>query len=314
MSEITTVQVTKSNNFIKSIGDPRVRREFDDGTTQIRKFSGNVIPGVEQGKRIHYVKKEGRFPITLPQEELDEIVQSMHLFDNEGNAITTANRKNAADPFFTHEELRLGFEDGLTSYEKESPLGKLWRNYMENHIDYKSRVMGNQPVGLFQGRASMTFVDNKSLERAEEEANLDLYEKASNLMASMDLTTKVQALRAMGVEVRNSQISDKGIGRSLTKKVLREAEAKNPSGKTNIETFIDIAETPKEELNIQSLVKHARDLRIIIKENKGSKGVTYKYGEIPMGSTLALVAEFLSDKDNASILSEISEAIEQNDK
>ena len=30
--------------------------------------------------------------------------------------------------------------------------------------------------------------------------------------------------------------------------------------------------------------------------------------------TLALVAEFLSDKDNASILSEISEAIEQNDK
>jgi len=310
MGNITTVQRTRNNSFVKAIREPNIRRELEDGNFKNQSFKGNAIPGTVQRKRIKFDGKKKRFPVTIPKSELNELVKEMSLFDEEGNMITECNVANIRDAFFRHEEMVAEFVGGAFSYDEESPKGKIWKNYMENSTEFKTKQKAGAPVGMIAGGAEFAYVENnQTLEQAEEKERLDEEAKAMELIVAMGTKKQVDILRAMGVKVDSSQLDPDVIKRELIKKVIHQSDGIGLFGKRNITHFIELSESTDADISLKSLIKEARDLRIITKQNNSGIQV-YKFGEIPLGSNLAKVEEFLSDKDNADIFNEIMEAVE----
>lgn len=304
---IVTVKRTRKNGFMNEINRPLMRRVNDEGrTVDTKSLSGAGIPGTRQGKVIKYDADKRKFPISIPKEELDALVKGMALYDEEG-AITECNIRNSRDRFITHSEMKLSFEENALSFDDEDPKGKIWRNYMENVGDFKPKSKSKELVGLVEGASEYTYVENKSLERAEEEEQLDELARATNLLSNMDYQTRVKVLRAMGRKVE-PDAGPEVIDRTMVKLLVKEGDIKNKFGKTNIDMFLEAAELPADELHLKDIVKNARDERIITRVARG-KGFTYKFGETPMGSTLKEVEAFLKDKDNEETLNDIIDAV-----
>lgn len=301
---VITVKRTRKNGFMTAINRPLMRRVDKDGKTiDTKGLDGAGIPGTRQGKVIKYDAKKRKFPVSIPKEELDKLVKEMALYDSEG-AITECNIRNSRDRFITHPEMKLHFEENSTSYDDDDPKGIIWRNYMENIGDFKPKTSSKEMVGLVQGASEYTYVENKSLERAEEEEQLDELARANNLLANMDFQTRIKVLRSMGTKVEAKEANPEVIDRILTKKVFVEGNTKRYAGKTNLDLFLEFGSLPNDVLNLKSNIKEARDKRIITKVTRGDSWV-YKYGETPLGSTLLKVEEFLKDKDNEEVLTDI---------
>lgn len=301
---VITVKRTRKNGLMTAINRPLMRRVDSDGKTlDTKSLDGAGIPGTRQGKVIKYDADKRKFPITIPKNKLDELVKEMALFDEQG-AITECNIRNSRDRFITHPEMKMSFEENAHSFDDEEPKGIIWRNYMENVGDFKPKTSSKELVGLVQGSSEYTYVENKSLERAEEEEQLDELAKATNLLSNMDFQTRVKVLRSMGTKVDAADTNPEVIDRILTKKIFVEGNTKRYAGKTNLDLFLEFGSLPNDVLNLKSNIKEARDKRIITKVTRGDSWV-YKYGETPLGSTLLKVEEFLKDKDNEEILTDI---------
>lgn len=297
---IFTLTYTKKNSLLKSVRMPELKRENGE-IKDSRVYKGDAIPGTVQGRCIKFDTEKNRFPITIEDDKLQDIVKEAALFDSDGNQILECNVRNRRDKFLTHPEMKVYFESGTASLEDETPKGKIWDNYTNNQSDFRGKKKPNERLGAKDVSAQVTKVNNVDYETAVEQDNLDVYTKASKLRAACDYDKSVKILKGMGVNFRGNNPSPESVEQTLTKKVFVEGEYKaRGSNKRNIELFIELAETSDDELSIKGLIKDARTNRIIVKKSNN-----YLYGEVPLGSNLEEVEEYLSDPDHKDIWSEI---------
>jgi len=297
---IYTVNYTKKNSFMNAKGIPDKRRITPEGdVVDEGKYVQPTVPGASRVYRPKFSLRKKRYLINLTQDELDKLVKSMHLYDEDGNQITAAPLTNEAAPFWKHRDIRLFMENMSATLDDDVPRDKFFLKCFE--ADPQFKLIGDEVNPAMA--ANVRFTIAKAEENvAKIDRELDRSMKAVELLNAMDYSKQVSVLKAMGIDSRNPD--PKVTKNTLFRKITDEKNLRTGSSQeNNLDMFLRLAESTTEELNLQALVEQARAGRIITKSKDGK----YKFGQITLGKNLTEVRDYLKDDNNADVLNEILE-------
>lgn len=278
-------------------------KKLEDGNEVISE-STYMQPSMPKSFRVYTAPlsyKKNMYLIECSQEDLDKLVAEIGFYDDNGNMIVKAPKKNPNAPFWKHPDLKLVISNAGTTLDDENPLHKFWLLCFE--ADPRFRLMGEKLPPSIASRVQYTVSKVSDKLGGQSESNDEAYTAMKLLTANEDNYDKlVSILRAMGTDVRkpNPRLVRDALMRKITdfKDLYVQGTAER-----NIERFIRLAEASTEDLEIKSLVTKARKRGMITKNSRNE----YTYGDFKLGTSLDKVEGFLGDGDNVDILNELLE-------
>lgn len=293
------------NNFIKEGKNVKyVQKNAEGEVVSDSNYKQPFLPGV--GRSYVPRVRNNKVIIDMNQEELNELVRSLELYDNKGEKIMSAPISNPAASFWKHPSMRIFLENSGTDFDDEDALGKIWLAIF--------RADTIMRVGLSEENPAMNGVvkfDVIAASEAVDERNKDVDEvtEATEMLHGMEFDRQVKILRAMGIETRNPD--PKAVKRSLMEKVTTQKDSKNTAtGERMIELFLRLAKTKNSEINIRGIITKAlHSSRRVISKDKQK----YFFGELSLGRSIEEVYNFLSNPDNKDILDDISFKVGDNE-
>ncbi len=263
------------------------------------KYQQPTVPGASRVYRPKFSLRKKQYLVNLTQSELNELVKSMHLYDENGNHITEAPKTNEYAKFWHHPQVMLHMENMSITLDDDNPRDRFFLKCFE--ADPQFATLGDEINPAVA--ANVRFAIAKAEENvAKVDAETDKSMRAVELLHAMDYSKQVNVLRAMGIDSRNPD--PKVVKNTLFRKITDEKLLRTGHNhENNLDLFLRLASSTTSELNMQALVEHARTARVITKTKDGK----YKFGEVMLGKTLSEVREYLSHEDNEDILNEIKE-------
>lgn len=292
-----TVNYTKRSFFKNKIDIKSIDKngsELISGT-----YKKNVSPGSIIKWRLKFNGAIGvnRFPLDISQDKLNELVRDIQFFDKNGVEIKTANLRNPADPFLTHDNLICTFEGGTRILDDEVPLDRFFLICFKADREFYF-VDDDSDKSIGKSALTKYTVTKAGYENKETSKGIDEGLEAAAYLKDMSFERQVQILKAFGVQMVNPDPII--VKNTLYSKISDKKDALS-DGRRNIEKFLDLAKAPSSELNLRDLITDAFGKGIIIKKS----GNKYYWGELFLGRNLDSVYSFLDDPENGDIKEDI---------
>lgn len=283
-------------SFIKDIKNPRVSLMKDGEVVDEKPYRHTHIPGAKRS----YIPQthKGKKVISLTQEELNDLVKEMNLYNRHNEKIEEAPINNPNADFWKHPRIRTTIDLSGTKFDDSDPFGKFWYHCFEADKDFQVGEDNNPAMASVRKYKVINLKDDIK----EHEKEADDVTKAMSLLSEMGFQRKVKILKAMGVRVSDPE--PEVVDRNLTRKVVLQKD-EMIGHQTHLELFFELAKD--DLLDLKSVVQDARDNSIIQKHS--SKG--YMFGSVELGKTLSKVYNFLADEENNEILQAIMKQTEQ---
>ena len=290
-----TVSYTKRSFFKNKIDIKTVDK--NGAETISGSYKKNVAPGSIIKWRLKFNGASMKFPLNIDQTALNQMVSDIQLFDKNGSEIKTANLRNPADPFLTHDSLVCTFEGGSKILDDENPLDRFFLRCFKNDRDFyfvdddTDKSLGKSAVVKFT-------VTKAGHENKETSKGIDEGLEAAALLKDMTFERQVQILKSFGVNMNNP---DPIIVKNTLYTKISDKKDSLYEGKRNIEKFLELAKSTSSELNLRDLITEAYGKGIIIKK----PGNKYHWGELFLGRNLDTVFQYLSDPENSDVKEDI---------
>lgn len=295
---IYTVNYTKKNSFMK---DPRLKSKNLEG--DIINDSKYVKPTMPKAARVYVptlLYKSNRFAIALEQKELNDLVEKIGFYSEDGALIKDAPLNNPNAPFWTHKDLKKMLYGSGTTLNDELPIDKFWLKCFEADPNFK--VAGEQLPPSISSKIEFTVSKIQDDLNGIDEGNDDTYKAMKLLTSNEDNTEKLEnVLRAMGVDVKKPNPK---MVRDLLMRKITEQKDVYPMGSSerNIEMFIRLMESSNTELHISSVISKAISSGVLHKK----KDRYYYYDDLKIATSKKDILLYLMDKKNIDILNEIN--------
>lgn len=279
-------------------------RETDSGKNEhIGNYNLPLLPGGGMDVVVKWSDDKLSYLIDMEAKELNEVAEKMGFVDRQkGVPITTANKYNRLDAFFTNLELALWVDNGGVILDDDTPDGKFWLSVARaNPKDFD--IDNGEKNPLVASRQSFSVM---TAEKTKQEYSKDNTEtlRALKILLALDYKTKKDVARAFEITI-GTDPEPALLDEVLSLKINQEKDLKSKDGMRNIEFFLSLTDMPKEELELRAKVQQALELNVLERGERNS--IMYK--DIKLGTTVANSATFLMRETSADIKADILEDI-----
>lgn len=296
-----TIHFTKKNTFIRGENQGEVFAKSIDAEGNIissKPYKPNHAPGAFQFLTPRFDTKTKRYHVGMDQDELNELVKKMNLYNDEGIKIEEAPLNSNKAAFWQHPEVGVSVEKGQCSYDENTALGKFIDSWTSVDKRFK---LSNDKNPLMDKIASHTVAS--STENIYE-TNVDQSEEAMRRLYEMDNNRKISILKLMGVHVElgsDPQI----IQKQLFRKITEEKFEYGPGGRRYLDIFMDNSDEETSKISLKLLIQESIERGIIRKMENGD----YVFGTITLGGSMKDSIEFVLKPSNARVATELMSAL-----
>lgn len=278
---IYVVKYTNPNSFMKEWAkDPAIKVESDGKpiTTGVSYKNANVpgtsvlfTPGFSNGKML----------IDLTQDQINEIVSELKLYDKRGNEIKEAPLGTQNHPFWMSEFAYHLIEGGQTRLDDNLPKDRLILAGMRMDREYWFK--GSSKPFVKGVHKWMVYPIEESINEIVEEESGSM--EAVKLLGPMNHEKRVNIAKILGKPI-DIKSDPEIVYATLFRLITTEKNLIAADGKTFLQKFLELARAGNAELNVEALVRDST-------KYFEKRGGYYYYGEIKMGKNTSEIVEKL---------------------
>lgn len=267
-------------------------------------FRGERFPKSFQAFRPNFNESLNEWAIDMSDEDLNRLVEKCRFMHTrgplKGTYITTADRYNRYDPFFTHEKLTVVAEEGKGTFNN-SPVHEIVLAGLRKDPHFMDLSSG----GISHGRPADVKYELRSedSETIEDSVKIDLALEASELFAAMTFEKMLIVGRGLELEV-SDDMKPESLRRMLYREAVMNDKDRTEQGITYQRAFIELANSPNDILfaiNQFALAKR----KGLIRKYSGE----WKFQGEHLGVDKQQIIEMLASHEGSELLEKIENAV-----
>lgn len=284
---------TGANAYDAKTGMPTELRS--DQLTSLLSFH-TLTPRWHPGKRQYLTPG-------IDDEELQQIVKTLDLYDDQDKIIEKANRNNKNDKFFNHKSFRIKMRDNAALFNADNALEKLRASIVISYgptDEYGTGLVAPSSSDLDKNPSARWYISNASLDHkkvidaaSEKKEAFTLYNKLSATKKRKYLSY-LTAASSNGLSIKEVETaSDEFVDATLYTKYVDTDEVGGDGVKRRVK-FIALCSIPAKRFAISNLITDALGAGLLRK-----KGLAiYNKSDVKIATSIEALIDEYSKPDN----------------